>query len=237
MFHSIVVPIDLGADGEHAVPVAADLAGRASSPVDLRYVKRTGGTTVFADRDDALVVLGTRARNPLGRLLLGGATEALLARTDEPLLLVGPHVEVPLGPNLVVAVADANAGAAVLPAALEWARRFAFDLWFVEVAPKVAHWWESTDGQGEEGAAAALAATARALGVAARWDVLPAGDPATVISDFTTSMGGGVIAVTSRRWVDDDARTHWASTARALVHRAPFPVLVQPVHERVLSTA
>ena len=185
-------------------------------------------------RPDALVVMGTRARGPVGQLLLGSVSEAVLGRVDLPLLLVGPHAGTAPGSNLVVAVADANAGAALLPSALEWARRFRLDLWFVQVAPKTSrHWWTVGDDGVEVGAAAELAATARALGVDAMWDVLPGDDPAHAVTDFTTSMGGGVIAVVSRS-LAEPGRMHWASTARSLVHRSPHPVLVQPARDRAL---
>ena len=268
MFHSIVVPLDFGPDGDRAVPMAGALAARAGLPVELLTVTPPGDdpeterwllrcreqllgsahweatVVIRADmqeglirelqgRPDALVVMGTQARGPLSRLFLGSVTEAVLGRVDLPLLLVGPRAGAVLGRNLVVAVADANAGAAVLPSALEWTRRCGFDLWFVQVAPKSPHWWATEDNGVELGAAAELAATARALGVNAMWDVVPGNDPAEAIADFTTSMGGGVVAVVSRRWAEP-GRTHWASTARALVHRAPHPVLVQPVRNRVL---
>jgi nucleotide-binding universal stress UspA family protein len=183
-------------------------------------------------RPDALAVMGTKASGPISRMLLGNVTESVLSRTDLPVLAVGPHVIPTLGSNLVVAVADANAGAAVLPSAVAWARGFGFDVCFVQVVPtRSRHWWSDDDGI-EVGAAAELASTARALGVEAAWDVLP-GDPADAVPAFLRSMGGGVIAVASHRWADD-RHLHRASTARSLVHRTPFPVLVQPVHDRAL---
>jgi nucleotide-binding universal stress UspA family protein len=53
-------------------------------------------------------------------------------------------------------------------------------------------------------------------------------DTADAIVGFTSQQGGGLIVIATRRWADP-ARRHWASTARRLVARSPFPVLVVPL--------
>ncbi len=193
-------------------------------------------TRAVEARPSSLVVLGTRARGPISSLLLGGVAESVLARYDHPLLLVGPHADDVVGPNLVVAVADANAGAALLPSVVSWARQLEMEPWFVQVAPKEPHWWDRPVDLVEPGAVAQLASTARALGVEAQWDVLHGDEPAVAIQDFVASMGGGVVAVASRRWASD-SRVHWTSTARSLVHDGRFPVLVQPLHDHASALA
>ncbi len=235
MFTSIVVPLDSGAEGDRAGALAERLAAQAGLPLEVLAVPGFPELMEAIDqRPDSLVVLGAKARGPIGSLVLGELSEAVLGRTDHPLLLVGPHATIDLGPNLVVAVADANAGAALLPSVLHWSRQLRFEPWFVQVAPKVTRWWEPPADLVEPGAVSQLASTARALGVDAQWDVLHGDDPAEAIEAFTTSMGGGVVAVASRRWASD-ARVHWTSTARSLVHRSPWPVLVQPLHDHALA--
>jgi nucleotide-binding universal stress UspA family protein len=223
---------------------------------DLRHLQRKLGlpaatttTTVLTDDDvvgglvgaiedrpDTLVVQGTRARGPVGALVLGSVTEAVLSRTDHALLLVGPHVSLPVGPNFVAAAADANAGAALLPTVVHWSRQFVVDPWFVQVIRPTPHWWDRPLGGLETGAVEELATTARAVGVDAHWDVLPGHDAGDAITSFTASMGGGIVAVASRRWAAE-GRWHRASTARDLVHRSPFSVLVQPVRDHAVAAA
>ena len=259
MFRSILVPIDFDVDGDRAAVLAGRLAAAAHLPVELltvidrdtdvptsrfelEYRERLVGTapttcTVVVDDDvvgglvtaiDArpasLVVLGTKARGPVGALLFGALSEAVLERTERPLLLVGPSAGGAIGPALAVAVTDGEAGDALLPVAVDWSRQVGVQPWFVQVdAPETPEWAAPVER---------LAQAARDLGVDAQWDVLHGGDPARSIESFIDGLGGGVIAVASRRW-SSDALVHWASTARRLVHRAPYPVLVQPLARRV----
>lgn len=188
-------------------------------------------TAAFGDHPDDLVVLGTSARGPLGELLLGSVSEALLARVDHPLLLVGPQVVAgdPLGPSLVAAVADRRTGELLVDPVVDWASLLGADPWFVQVAEPTVGLFGRRADLAETGLVHRLAERARAGGLDAQWDVLHGRSAPASLVDFAVSMGGGIVAVASERWVDPD-HVHWASTARALVHRSPFPVLVVPVH-------
>lgn len=185
----------------------------------------------FDERPDALVVLGSAARGPLSELLLGSVSEALLARTDRSMLLVGPQVrgDAPLGTAVVGAVGDLRTGELLVDPIADWVSSFGGDAWFVQVAaPSMLAAGRSLD-TAETGLVHRLAARARLDGVDAQWDVLHGRSAPGALVDFATSMGGGVLAVASERWADP-THIRWTSTARSLVHRSPFPVLVVPVH-------
>jgi nucleotide-binding universal stress UspA family protein len=190
----------------------------------------------LAERPDSLVVLGTSARGPIGEFVLGSVSEALLARTDHPVLLVGPHVpdHVGIGDSLVVAVNDDRTGQTLLPSAADLARCFGIQPWFVQVAPPMPllH-QQSVERSTEMALVHRLARELRELDFDAQWDVLHGNHVPEAIIDFTASMDGGIIAVASERWAAED-RIHWSSTARGLVHRSPFPVLVVPLHHHAV---
>lgn len=178
---------------------------------------------------DGLALLGTSARGPITELLLGSVSEAVLARSTLPVLLVGPNVRPAsaFGPALVAAVASDGCGSLLAPWLVEWRERFGVDPWFVQVAEA------TTAGAGrpatETGLVHRLADRLRHQGIDAQWDVLHGRDTADALVDFTATMGGGVIVVASERWTDSN-RIRLASTARSIVQRSPYPVLVVPVH-------
>ena len=84
------------------------------------------------------VLMATRARGALGQRLLGSVTEGLLSRLSQPMLLVGPHVELHEQvdrPGLLVGVDGSPATEAALPAVATWMRTFGGPApWLVEVA-------------------------------------------------------------------------------------------------------
>jgi nucleotide-binding universal stress UspA family protein len=263
MFKSVVVPVEPDGDAEHAVAIAEIVAGLARVPLELVTVVAPGAdlgrprvaveararrspvactatVAVHVDvaaalvdhlrrRPGALLVLATRARGPLSELLLGSVSEELLARADRPVLLVGPKARgcAVLGDAAVAAVADLPGGEAILPWVADWVTWIGGDAWVVQVG--------APGGDGASALVQRLAGSLRDRGVPAQWDVLHRRSVPEALVDFTASMGGGVVLVASQRWTDPD-RIRWSSTARALVHRSPFPVLVVPVHQRVEAT-
>lgn len=267
MARTILVPVDGSAEGARALAVAARLAAVADLPLEAVTVTPDGEATGlerrvadivknrcpvtqvrsddpvdalvrFIDaRPDVIVVLGTSAKGPLSELLLGSVSEAVLSRTDHPLLLVGPHVDpaMPFGPALAVAVADDDAGALLSPAVEDWARTFGVEPWFVQVASPL-RWSEQplVEDVAEHGLVHRLAGGVRLDGVEAQWDVLHSRSTPDALIDFAGSVGGGVVAVATPRWADP-GRIRWISTARSLVHRSPYPVLVVPVHRDALA--
>jgi nucleotide-binding universal stress UspA family protein len=213
------------------------------APLPCVLTAVTGDDTVgmlveaFAERPGSLVVLGTSARGPLTELLLGSVSEAVLTRTDHPLLLVGPHVvDADIGPAFVSAVGS-RGGQMLVPYVVDWIRTFGGDAWVVQVTEPKSLFddegaWRDC---GQNGVLLRLAAELRDQHIDAQWDVLHGRRAPESLVDFTRSMGGGVIAVASERWAAP-SQVHWTSTARELVHGSPFPVFVVPVHEALVAS-
>lgn len=217
------------------VAVEADLHRRAS----LLFPASCTATVIVDDelesalvaavlqRPDALVVLGSRARGPVEEFLLGSVSEAVLARAGRPVLLVGPSYDPGLStcPTTVVAGVDSRRAAELMAPVLEdWASRFASRTWLVQVAPP------DGSGTGDALETGLVHRAAAAYGPpGAEWDVIHDRSAADGLLRFATDLGGNgaVPAVATRRW-SDPARIHWGSTARRLVRRSPWPVLVVP---------
>jgi nucleotide-binding universal stress UspA family protein len=179
-----------------------------------------------ASRPDALFLMATRARGALGQRLLGSVTEGLLSRLSQPMLLVGPRVELHEQvdcPGLLVGVDGSPATQAVLPAVATWTRTFDGPApWLVEVT-----------GTGADREAARRADVQRwagrlaRAGVPAQWDVARSGNAADGLIEMADRMADVVVVVVSTRWTDPD-HAHHRSVARRLTHRSHHPVLVVP---------
>jgi nucleotide-binding universal stress UspA family protein len=187
----------------------------------------------LSDRPDALLVMSTHARGLVAERVLGSVSEAVLARAQRPVLLVGPQVdrqEAGRLDTLVVGVGPAPRQI-VLDAVSLWQRSFhGRTPWLVDVVDRPA---------GEAVARSAgdllelnhVRTTVRALqerGTKCEWDVLHGTNPPDALIRFASAMDGAVLALVSLRWTDPHHR-HLGSTARAVAHRAPCPLLVLPV--------
>lgn len=215
---------DLRDRAVRAFPVACTATVVYSDDVEGSLV------TAITQRPDSFVVLGTRARHAVGEFLIGGVAEAMLVRLDRPLVLVGPHVDTDSHPspqNLVIAVDCPTTAAALVPAVVEWSKSFGGRPRVVQVAAHAT----VPSGASDTGLVQDTAAALRSAGVEAEWDTLSGSDLVGTLVSFTERVGGGFLAVATQRWANPD-RIHWSSTARELVHRSPYPVLVLPVHRR-----
>jgi nucleotide-binding universal stress UspA family protein len=220
----ITAELDLRDRAIRAFPVACTTTVVLDDDVEGALVR------AIAERPDSFVVLGTRARRAVGELLLGGVAEALLVRSDRPLVLVGPHVDAdshPCPQNLVIAVDSETTAAALVPPVVEWTKGFGGRPWVVQVAAKA----KVPSGPSDTAVVHRTAAALTEAGIEAEWDLLSGDDLVSALISFTKRLGGGVLAVATRRWADP-RRIHWSSTARELVHRSPYPVLVLPLHDR-----
>ena len=82
-------------------------------------------TEHVSGRDGALLVLATTAKAALDEDYAGSVSEYVLSTLRQPVLLVGPRVDVDRGlssPNLVVAVDGSGLGAVALPVIASWTR-------------------------------------------------------------------------------------------------------------------
>lgn len=182
----------------------------------------------LADRPGALVVMGTRARSPLGELLLGSVSEELLTHTDSPVLLVGPHASVPdpTGrPTLVAGVDGSGVSEALLPTLIAWKAAFGGPRpWLVEVLPVTREAAPHPD-VADTADVHRLANNFAEKGLETDWEVAHAKHPADALIDFADRVEDAVIAVASVRWTDP-RHAHRTSVARQLAHEAHHPVLV-----------
>jgi nucleotide-binding universal stress UspA family protein len=193
----------------------------------------------LADRPGALVVMGTRARSPLGEFLLGSVSEDLLTHTALPVLLVGPHasVEDPSGsPTLVAGVDGSKVSEALLPTLVAWKATFGGPRpWLVEVMPVPREAAPNAD-IADTADVHRLANTFAEQGLDTDWDVARAKHPADALIDFADRVDDAVIAVASVRWTDPH-HAHRTSVARQLAHEAHHPVLVVPADPARLAAA
>lgn len=252
MFDSLFVPLDFRPADERALATARIVAEAGPLPVEVVTVASQPGdhtwdrhrlegaaellgdlawsaqvleggdvaeavVAAVAGRPATLPVVATHAFGSRSGRAVAAAGEALLAELARPVLMVGPEVRTPVTPpaGLVVAVAGPGALGAAEPWVRRWAGAFGGDVWFVHAG-------------GRDGGEATLEAAAdrlAALGVAARWQVLDAGDPVEALLRFTARHPGCVPAAVTARWTGADG---WGSTTRRLVRRAAEPVLVVP---------
>jgi len=93
--------------------------------------------SLISARADALVIMATQARGAVSEQILGSMSEDLLAGGGNPLLLLGPRVDVPtepINPTLVAGVDGSKASEALLPVIQSWVQTFAGSSpWLVEV--------------------------------------------------------------------------------------------------------
>jgi nucleotide-binding universal stress UspA family protein len=264
MFTSIVVPTDLEAGGDRALPIAGSLALQAGIPVELVTVSSpsmseevdifelrwravsTGAactSTVLHDNDaaeaiaafvaerpDALVVMATRARSPLGQHLLGSVSEAVLGRSSHPVLLVGPRVlidEPSASVTLVAGVDGTPTSEAILPAVTGWLDSFGGPPpWLLEVRP-AADERPAVGDVDQSSSAQRLASRLQEQGIDAEWEIAHARHAADALIEFADRVVDAVLVVASSRWTDPK-HTHLTSVARKLAQHAHHPVLVVP---------
>jgi nucleotide-binding universal stress UspA family protein len=273
MFRSIVVPLDLEAGGDRALPFAGALAIQARLPLELITVsspamaeeldlyelaqraRSTGAActsrvlhdndiarailSFVADQPDPLIVMATRARGPLGEQFLGSVSEAVLARADRPVLLVGPKVvtdDPQASATLVVGVDRTPTAELAAPALASWLGAFGGPKpWLVEVLPPAAGRAELGDVF-ESSAVHRMARRLEGEGIEVEWEVVHAKRPAEGLIDFADHVADAVLVVASARWADPQ-HTHLTSVARKLTHDAHHPVLVIPAQRARVPAA
>jgi nucleotide-binding universal stress UspA family protein len=187
-------------------------------------------TEHVSGRDGALLVLATTAKAAIDENYGGGVSEYVLSTLRQPVLLVGPRVDVDRGlpsPNLVAAVDGSGLGAVALPVIASWTRTFGGGQpTFVEVIPLVPAIAEHAGRALEAAHLREHVDRLATFGVEARADVIYGEEPASALADHIEHVENAVILVTAERWAG--AGTHWRSTSRKLAFRSSRPVLVVP---------
>lgn len=186
------------------------------------------GSRVAADvkgRDGALLVLDAHGGGAGGAALLDLDAEHMLARIGQPLLLLGPRAAVPEGPwALVVPVDGTGVEQAPWRTAARWLRTFP-PAHIVVVALTAADTWPDDGTEPTSDPAADVVAALQRDGARATMLRRPTADPAATLIEVAGGTPGAVIVAAGSA---PHRTSHWSSTVRRLVRRAPCPVLVVP---------
>ena len=173
--------------------------------------------------------MGSTGRRPLTRPSDRHLARHVLARSDQPTLVVGPHADPAFGPHpgtLVVCVKTTDPYRPTIEAVDRWGRTFSPDPpWIVEVVATTV----DPAAHGERDVHR-WATALEDLQVAAATRVLHGGDPVEWLDEFAASVPNPVYVTTSRRY--SDPRRHLHSVSGDLIRRSHHPVLVVPDHRR-----
>ena len=181
----------------------------------------------IASQPQALLVIGSTGRHPLTRPSDRHLARNVLAHTDQPTLIVGPHADPLFQPHpgtLVVCVDTPDPYPTTIAAVDRWRRTFASDPpWIVEVVA-------TTDDPADHGERNVhrWATALESLQVPATTRVLHGGDPVEWLDDFASRLPNPAFVTTSRRY--SDPRRHLHSVTGDLIRRSHHPVLVVPDH-------
>jgi nucleotide-binding universal stress UspA family protein len=213
---------------------------RAGALGDIEWHSVTAVDTFPADAvrsaadGDGAVVMATRGRRGLAKVVLGSVAEDVLAAVERPLLLLGPHAVVPTslrGGRLLVALDGEPQSLSVVDHATDLATALGLSVYLVAVT--------RADGTPLGGRADATelrtrldtaAERFRAHGLTTHVERIIGGDAAKSLVDLARTRPFDLVAVTTHARTGP-ARSALGSTAMAVVRDAPCPVLVH--HPRV----
>jgi nucleotide-binding universal stress UspA family protein len=189
------------------------LVGDDVAAAILRHVER---------RPRSLLVIGSTGPRAWTSPSGGRVSRSILSATSDPVLVVGPDLDVDFHPRpskLVVAVDDPQPDPATIDAISCWVRTFGCGrTWLVHAGGEV----------GDTAAFEPWLHALRAASVDVAHEVVRAGDPAVGLALFASGVINPVIVTTSRHYTD--GHRHLGSTTRDLIHDGRCPVLVVPAH-------
>ena len=181
-------------------------------------------------RHGALVVMATTAKAAIDDAYAGSVSEYVLSTLRQPVLLVGPHVDVDRGlasPTLVTGVDGSGLATVALPVIVSWTRTFGGGApSFVEVIPFVPAIAERAGRPVEAAHVREYVDRLATFGIDGGGDVVYGEDAAIALAEHAEQVQDAVLVVTAERWAG--AGTHWHSTRRKLAFRSSRPVLVVP---------
>ncbi|HEY5248970.1 MAG TPA: universal stress protein [Dermatophilaceae bacterium] len=238
---TVVVPnTDTAEAAEYLRAVAAN-AGLPAPNVEVVVSTAPAEAILRAARErDAIICMATHSRGRLGELMLGSLSQAIVARSPDPIVLVGPSAQPgaraepsighPLCGPILVPLDGSSTAEYALAAAAPWARQFGVSVHLVQAVPddatsvspsepvalieQAAPWTDPAD----------LTVTAEVLG----------GQPARVITSAAQNRNSPLIVLTSRGATAEKNRT-LSAVARQIVRTASMPVLVVPHHSAAAS--
>ena len=188
----------------------------------------------MASQPQALLVISSTGRRALTRPSDRHPARNVLAHTDQPTLVVGPHADSLFQPppaTLVVCVNTSDPYPTTIAAVDRWRSTFSSDPpWIVEVVATV-------DDQAAHGHrdVQRWATVLEGLQVPAKTRVLHGGDPVEWLDEFAARLPNPVYVATSRHY--SDPRRHLHSVTGDLIRRSHHPVLVVPDHRRCWRAA
>lgn len=181
---------------------------------------------------DAIVCMATHGRTGMGKALLGSVAEDLLVRTEHPVLLVGPRLDVRSDPTtgpIVVCCDGSDTSVSIVEVATRWAHDLELPVVVVAVTGS-----DGTVVRGESPARmdavlSGIADRMRTSGLEVRREILVGENAATAIEEFAASSSAAMIAMATHGRTGI-ARTAMGSVAMRVVRSSTCPVLVVRPH-------
>jgi nucleotide-binding universal stress UspA family protein len=217
-----------GIDPVHDMTEARSHAREMGVDVDAIHVRHdddvVAGVLTMAADDRAVLCCSTHARGRLGEWLLHSASAEIVRRSIEPLVLVGPAVELDPRPSFTEVLACVDRSSLtprIASTAAAWSRRLSTKVRLLEVVAGQADMpaaWESTKR---------LATTLTCLGVDTMPEVLVADDPAEAIVHTARQLASPLLVVGTHDHRDAD-HPALGRVSLAVVRRSPYPVVVVP---------
>ena len=229
--------VSIVAHGEDTADREAEIAKQIATlehrpELTVRYVTYSVADTIadeFDDQPNTLIVMGTAARSRAGAVIESVAEEVLEA-TNEPVLLIGPHVEIaddwPAG-ELVVCTDGTDESEVIVTDAAAWARGLELQPWVItSVDPD-----DLPRGLGsdfiETGHVSRVAEQIGAItGDEVEFDIVHDSDPADGILRFVKDRKAAMVAVATEGRQGFSRLVH-GSVAMSIVHDAGCPVLAR----------
>ena len=187
-----------------------------------------------AAQDGSFVWMATHGRSGRGQAVWGSTAEAVIRRSDHPVMLVGSHVvDDPRTPHdrlLVLALDGSKQAEVMIDESVAWARLLGLRILVAEVFPPApARTSVLGDARPEAHYVQTVASRISAAGVAVDWDALHDDDPADAIVRCARDADAAYVAMATHGR-GGLARLTAGSVTMSVVHHCPCPVLVRRPH-------
>jgi nucleotide-binding universal stress UspA family protein len=180
----------------------------------------------------SLVCMASRARRPVGELVLGSVSERVVRESHDPVLLIGPHCRPTPDrfASMIVGLDGSPLAESILPLVSDWAAHAGVTPWLFQVLdaplPLEVGGDDVQDSVYVHRTAERLART----GSDVEWDVARDRHPAATIARFATGLPAPLIALTTHGR-SGISRMALGGVALDVARRATVPVLVMRPNE------
>lgn len=199
----------------------------AETHIETQVVVRESIPDAIAEglEPGTLVCMSSHGHGGLARAVMGSVAEAVLRTLDQPVLVVGPHVDedAKFAGRIVACIDGSHESQRTLEPARQWAAALGLPLWLIEVGdPGVPSEWVT---RGDTFESAHVAGLAERMGGVEGWDVLHDKHPAHALVDMAATEPAALLVMATH------GRTGWdrlrlGSVTTATVHNSTVPVLV-----------